>query len=81
MSSNFVKFFIVLVTIQQTAFGLKCYDCNRGTDGCGISFNSKGAGVIEDAATESNIQCVVSSYLYSFIVRLFSLAENRTSQQ
>ncbi|CAF3066949.1 unnamed protein product [Rotaria socialis] len=58
MSSNFGKFCIVLLAIQQTVFCLKCYDCNRGTDGCGISFKSKGAGVIEDAATQSSVQCV-----------------------
>lgn len=47
------------LVIQRTTFGIKCYDCNRGTDGCGKSFSSKGAGVIEDFGPEQNLTCIV----------------------
>ncbi|CAF1086348.1 unnamed protein product [Rotaria sordida] len=37
--------------VQRNTFGLNCYTCGVGTDGCGTSFNSKGSGVMQVSAT------------------------------
>jgi hypothetical protein len=69
------------LVLQQTAFGLKCYDCARGTGGCGKSFDSKGAGVIEDSAPGPNITCVVCRHSLPLDVERVVFVENRAQQQ
>jgi hypothetical protein len=53
--------FIWHLVVQRTTFALNCYVCVAGTDGCGTSFNPKGAGVIQVAQSASTAGCYVRS--------------------
>ncbi len=48
--------------MQRITFGLNCYMCGAGTDGCGTSFNSNGAGVTQVSDKESTARCVVRDF-------------------
>ncbi|CAF1014672.1 unnamed protein product [Rotaria sordida] len=41
------------LVVQHNTFGLTCHVCARGSDGCGTSFNSKGAGVYQLTGTST----------------------------
>jgi hypothetical protein len=47
---------------QRTSFALNCYDCSAGTDGCGGSFKSGGAGVVQTTQTAAAAGCAVCSF-------------------
>jgi hypothetical protein len=48
--------------MQRITFGLNCYHCGAGTAGCGTSFDSKGAGVVQISERESTAGCVVRDF-------------------
>ncbi|CAF1200387.1 unnamed protein product [Adineta ricciae] len=60
-SANFILIAAIIMAIQYNASGLTCYHCEFGREGCGSSFNAKGAGVIQ-LTSSSYGYCVKQVY-------------------